>query len=104
DQTLVRGKVYHHRNESRKTRASRYLAARIDRDTTAEDVQLTIWSNESMKSKSFQGFFLSDLEYGVRTHHDHIRAQLPVATLDSEPAEADLPKINRRMAEAALVR
>lgn len=103
-QTLVRGKVYHHRNESRKTRASRYLAARIDRDTTAEDVQLTIWSNESMKSKAFSGFFLSDLEYGVRTHHDHIRARLPVATLDAEPSEADLSLVNRRMMEVVLVK
>ena len=42
----------------------------IDRDTSAEDRQLSIWSNESMKSHAFDGFHLSDLEYGLRRHHD----------------------------------
>ncbi len=71
DRTLLRGCVYRYAKEDRKTRLARYLAARIDRDTTAEDIQLTIWSNESMKSTAFEGFHLSDLEYGVRSHHDH---------------------------------
>ena len=39
---------------------------RIDRETGREDVQLTIWSNESMKSTAFDGFHLSDLELGVK--------------------------------------
>lgn len=95
--TLVRSRVYHRRVEDRQTRLSRYLAYRIDRDTAAEDVQLTIWSDESMKSSAFKGFFLSDLEKGVRAHHDHIRARLPVATLDEEPASADLASLNAAM-------
>jgi carnitine monooxygenase subunit len=38
----------------------------------AEDVQLSDWSNETLPSSSFEGFYLSDLEYCVRTRHDHI--------------------------------
>ena len=74
--------------------AARYLAFRIDRDTMAEDVQLSVWSNESMQSEAFAGFYLSDLEYGVRTHHDHMRARLPVLSLESQPDEKDMAALN----------
>lgn len=93
-ETMLRGAVYRYGDESREEAAARYLAMRIDRDTTAEDVQLTIWSNESMRSRAFEGFFLSDLEYGVRTHHDHLRALLPVLDLDSAPADKDMEGLN----------
>jgi phenylpropionate dioxygenase-like ring-hydroxylating dioxygenase large terminal subunit len=99
--TVIRGRIYRHRDETRRQKLARYLAARIDRDTTAEDIQLTIWSNESMASRAFPGFFLSDLEYGVRTHHDHIRSILPVARLDRLPQGADLAALNRDLAGTA---
>lgn len=97
--TLLRGAVYRHADESREQAAARYLAMRIDRDTTAEDVQLTIWSNESMQSRAFDRFFLSDLEYGVRTHHDHLRALLPVLNLEEAPAEKDVAGLNAALLE-----
>jgi len=50
-----------------------------------------------MTSKAFNGFYLSDLEYGVRTHHDHLRAALPVTTLDDPPEERDMAAVNARM-------
>jgi hypothetical protein len=70
---------------------------RIDRDTTAEDVQLTIWSNESMLSEAFGGFYLSDLEYGVRSHHDHLRRELPVLSLETAPEEKELRSLNEAL-------
>ena len=99
--TLLRGGVYRFAQESRAQRLARYAAYRIDRDTTAEDVQLTVWSNEAMTSKAFAGFYLSDLEYGVRSHHDHLRAVLPVMTLKTAPEEKDMADINARMATPA---
>ncbi|PSJ59379.1 aromatic ring-hydroxylating oxygenase subunit alpha [Pseudaminobacter soli (ex Li et al. 2025)] len=96
-ETLLRGSIYHYRDESREQAAARYLSMRIDRDTQAEDVQLSIWSNESMLSEAFAGFYLSDLEYGVRTHHDHMRAQLPVLNLETAPEETDMAGINEAM-------
>jgi len=95
--SLLRGGVYRYRDETRQQTAARYLAMRIDRDTMSEDVQLTVWSNEAMRSQAFAGFYLSDLEYGVRSHHDHLRRLLPVTTLDTLPAEADLAALNARM-------
>jgi phenylpropionate dioxygenase-like ring-hydroxylating dioxygenase large terminal subunit len=97
DQTLIRGAVYRRPDESREERAARYLATRIDRETGAEDVQLSVWSNESMKSSGFDSFHLSDLEKGVRSHHDHIRALLPVTQLTERPPETDIEALNRSL-------
>jgi phenylpropionate dioxygenase-like ring-hydroxylating dioxygenase large terminal subunit len=97
-ETQLRGAVYRYPQETRRQRLARYLAARIDRETMEEDVQLTIWSNESMSSRAFPGFLLSDLEYGVRTHHDHLRAVLPVTTLEEAPPEEEIAAVNDRMA------
>ena len=95
--TQLRGAIYRYRDEGRGQRLARYLAARIDRDTMAEDVQLTVWSNEAMTSRAYARFYLSDLEYGVRSHHDHLRAVLPVMTLDEAPEEEGMAETNARM-------
>lgn len=95
--TLLRGGVYRYREETRQQAAARYLSHRIDRDTMAEDVQLSVWSNESMLSKAFAGFYLSDLEYGVRTHHDHLRKQIPVLTHETAPREDEMRALNEAL-------
>lgn len=96
-QTRLAGRMYRWPNESRQTRLARYLAFRIDRFTSAEDQQLSIWSNESMKSEAFEGFHLSDLEYGLRRHHDGLRRLLPVMTLPEEPPGQRLPHANEEL-------
>jgi len=99
DLTLLRGSIYRHKNETRQQRIARYLSNRIDNHTVAEDVQLTIWSNESMNSKSFEGFYLSDLEYGVKSHHDHMRRQIPILKIEKQPDEHLMYKLNKQMLE-----
>lgn len=101
DRTLLTGRSYRHPNEDRATRIARYLAARIDRDTAREDRQLSIWSNESMKSTAFDGFHLSDLEYGVRAHHDRLRALMPVMRLPDAPGEGQIAVINENLLQMA---
>lgn len=93
-ETLLRGAIYRYADETREQAAARYLAFRIDRDTQAEDVQLSVWSNDSMLSQAFGGFYLSDLEYGVRSHHDHLRRWLPVLNLETRPEEKDMAALN----------
>jgi carnitine monooxygenase subunit len=97
ERSLVRGQAYKRPKETRRERLARYLAARIDRETYAEDTQLSIWSNESMKSSAFEGFYLSDLERGLRTHHDMLRSLVPVMTLDAAPAGHEIAAINNKM-------
>lgn len=96
--SVLRSATYRNPNEDRQQRVARYLAARIDRETVEEDIQLTIWSNESMASDSFDGFYLSDLEYGVRSHHDHLRKVLPIYNLETAPNEDDVASLNASMA------
>jgi phenylpropionate dioxygenase-like ring-hydroxylating dioxygenase large terminal subunit len=96
-QTRLTGRLYRWPNETRAARLARYLGYRIDRDTSAEDRQLSIWSNESMKSDAFEGFHLSDLEYGLRRHHDGLRALIPVMTLPDAPPEDRIATVNTEM-------
>ena len=96
--TLQRGATYRYKDESRQMRLARYLSTRIDRSTQKEDVQLTIWSCEAAKSSGFDGILLSDLEYGVRSFHDHLRQVLPIMNCDSEPATGTLARVNGEMA------
>ncbi|GAB1478920.1 aromatic ring-hydroxylating dioxygenase subunit alpha [Paracoccaceae bacterium] len=88
--TRLTGRLYRNPDESRQARIARYLAMRIDRATSQEDQQLSIWSDESMKSDAFEGFHLSDLEYGLRRHHDGLRALMPVMTLAEAPPEGEI--------------
>ncbi len=101
DRSVIRGAVYRRPGESRQQRLARYLATRIDRDTGKEDVQLSVWSNESMKSSGFDGFHLSELEKGVRSHHDHIRAVLPIVACEQRPDETKVAELNGKMRSAA---
>ncbi len=98
--SVLRSATYRNPHEDRQQRAARYLAARIDRETVEEDIQLTIWSNESMASESFEGFYLSDLEYGVRSHHDHLRKILPVYNSETAPGEDEVASLNTAMSAA----
>ncbi|WP_170464493.1 aromatic ring-hydroxylating oxygenase subunit alpha [Ruegeria arenilitoris] len=97
DKSTLRSATYRNPNEDRQQRAARYLAARIDRETVEEDIQLTIWSNEAMASEAFEGFYLSDLEYGVRSHHDHLRNILPIYNSESAPGEDEVAALNDAM-------
>jgi phenylpropionate dioxygenase-like ring-hydroxylating dioxygenase large terminal subunit len=93
-ESIIRSATYRYPNEDRQQKAARYLASRIDRETVVEDKQLTIWSNESMLSDAFDGFYLSDLEYGVKTYHDHLRAILPIYNITETPKESEIKELN----------
>lgn len=96
--TRLTGRLYRHPGETRQARLARYLSYRIDRATSVEDRQLSIWSNESMKSAAFEGFHLSDLEYGLRCHHDGLSRLMPVMTLPEAPPDAEIAHRNAAMA------
>jgi phenylpropionate dioxygenase-like ring-hydroxylating dioxygenase large terminal subunit len=97
NETAIRGATYRRPEEDRQLRIARYLGQRIDRETFKEDQQLTVWSNEAMKSSAFEGFHLSDLEYGVRNHHDQMRHLLPVMTVADAPAESKVAELNAEL-------
>ena len=95
--TIQQGGVLRHKSETRKNRVARYLSGRIDRDTAKEDQMLVVWSSEAVKSSAFSGICLSDLEYGVKTYHDHLRELLPVLNIKNEPTEKSFSNLNIRL-------
>ena len=84
-------------DERREMKLARYLALRIERETTREDHQLIVWSSEAMKSSAFPGIILSDYEAGVRSYHDHLRRVLPVYAQQREPAAGTIAKLNEEL-------
>jgi len=94
EQTVQRGMCYRRRDESREMKAARYLSGRIDRDTAVEDQMLMVWSCEATKSSAYDGVIFSDLEYGVKTYHDHLRQLLPVMAQPVPPASGQMALLN----------
>jgi len=102
ESSVIRSMTYRRPEETRAQRVARYLAFRIDRDTYQEDTQLSIWSNESMKSSAFDNFHLSDLERGVRAHHDHMRKFLPILNLEKAPKDEEMEQVNTALRETSV--
>ena len=94
EQTVQRGMCYRRAKESREMKAARYLSGRIDRDTAEEDQMLMVWSCEATKSSAYDGVILSDLEYGVKTYHDHLRRLLPVMEQPVPPKPWQMAHVN----------
>ncbi|MBT7343632.1 MAG: aromatic ring-hydroxylating dioxygenase subunit alpha [Rhodobacteraceae bacterium] len=94
EQTVQRGMCYRRAKESREMKAARYLSGRIDRDTAEEDQMLMVWSCEATKSSAYDGVILSDLEYGVKTYHDHLRKLLPVMEQPVPPKPGQMAHVN----------
>ena len=93
-ETSIRGATYKRKDEDRTMRLARYLSERIDSSAVQEDKQLSLWAYEAMKSSAFEGIILSDLEYGVRSHHDALREILPVICLEKEPPKGTIFNTN----------
>ena len=94
EQTVQRGMCYRRAKESREMKAARYLSGRIDRDTAEEDQMLMVWSCEATKSSAYDGVIFSDLEYGVKTYHDHLRRLLPVMGQPAPPEPGQMAQVN----------
>jgi len=96
-QTLQRGMCYRRPDESREMKVARYLSGRIDRDTGAEDQMLMVWSCEATRSSAYDGVILSDLEYGVKTYHDHLRNLIPVVEHNTAPLGGQMATLNQEI-------
>jgi len=48
-------------------------------------------------TQKYGGFYLSDLEYGVRSHHDHLRQVIPILNSKEEPKGNSIFELNKKM-------
>ena len=55
---------------------------------------LMVWSCEATKSSAYEGVVFSDLEYGVKTYHDHLRHLMPVIAQTTVPPLGQMAQIN----------
>jgi phenylpropionate dioxygenase-like ring-hydroxylating dioxygenase large terminal subunit len=92
--TIQRGACYRRRDEDRRMRLARYLSGRIDRLTSEEDEELVRWSWEATFSSGYDGMILSDLENGVQSYHDMMRAHFPILTSLTPPPDGELSRRN----------
>ncbi len=99
--TIQRGGVYRRASESRQLRLARYLSGRIDRDAVEEDRMLAVWSCEAANSSAYDGILMSDLEYGMRSFHDHLRMLVPAINEPDQPAAGTLRAVNDRLLAGA---
>ena len=99
--TLIRSAVYRRADEDRRLRLCRYLSERIDSQASEEDRSLAIGIYNACFSSAYGDTLLSDLEYGVRTYHDHLRALLPVLELNTAPPPGTLAKTNASLQPSA---
>jgi len=78
--SMLRGRSYALADDSRRTRATRYLGDRINMRVQAEDNRLTSEVQKGLSSSSYQFGILSDKEVLVRHFQDHVREHIPAAT------------------------
>ncbi len=89
-------------NDDRRVTLLRKLYLRINRQTADEDTQLIEWCAEGMLSSAYDDFILSDLESGVRAHHDQLRAIIPAFQLKTAPAYGQLSELNEQLRQQLL--
>ncbi len=98
--TLQKGGIFHHPDESRERKLARYLSGRIDRETSKEDMMLSVWVSEATKSSAYDGVIFSELEKGVPSYHGMLRSKLPITRLNNEPEASDFKELNDNMLHA----
>ena len=94
---MLRGRAYILPDDSRETRAARWLNDRINIRVQVEDNDLTAEVQKGLASSGYTRGILSDKEVLVRHFQDWIRERLPVARLAEEPAAGTLAALNHSM-------
>jgi hypothetical protein len=75
----------------------RYLNARINRQVSAEDKELSERVQVGLNSHGFEFGPLSSIESCIHDFHDRVRAACPVAELDQAPAQGSVRRVNDEM-------
>ena len=86
DRTLLRSRAYALPDASRQMRAARYLNERINRLVGAEDIDLVEGVQSGLGSRAYERGLLGSEEIRVFQFHEEIRARIPAARQEREPA------------------
>lgn len=91
---ILRGASYARPDDSRATRAVRYLSDRLNKRVQDEDNQLTASVQGGLESSGYRVGILSDKEVLVRSFQDWVRERLPVTRLFDAPARGTVARRN----------
>ena len=75
----------------------RERAACINHQVGEEDVDFCHWTHEGVRSSSYEGGILSDLETGVRDFAEAVRERIPVARCAKAPPLGEVTRVNETM-------
>ena len=84
-------------DDRREMRAARYLNSRLSRATLAGNLDICRWTDEGIRSGSYRGGILSDLESSVREFHQKVRDHIPVARRREAPESGRVTTLNQEM-------
>ena len=100
NRTRLHGHEFAVEDDRREMRAARYLNRRIDDRVMKEDRDFCTWTDGGLRSRSYSGGPLSELEVGVGRFQDRIRELIPVARCAVPPAPGRAAEENRKMLTA----
>jgi phenylpropionate dioxygenase-like ring-hydroxylating dioxygenase large terminal subunit len=84
-------------DDRREVRAARYLNTRLSQATLAGNLDICRWTDEGIRSGSYRGGILSDLESSVREFHQKVRDHIPVARRREAPESGQVATLNQEM-------
>jgi phenylpropionate dioxygenase-like ring-hydroxylating dioxygenase large terminal subunit len=93
----VRYPIFVRPDTSREMKVLRYLNARINRQVSAEDKELSERVQIGLNSHGFEFGPLSSIESCIHDFHDRIRAACPVADLPEAPSQGSVRRVNDQM-------
>jgi phenylpropionate dioxygenase-like ring-hydroxylating dioxygenase large terminal subunit/AcrR family transcriptional regulator len=95
--TRLHGHAFALEDDRREMRAARYLCARLNRRVAKQDRDFCTWTDGGLRSSSYSGGPLSQLESGVGEFQDRIRDLIPVARCAVPPVRGRVAEENRRL-------
>jgi len=90
-----------HGNYSREMEAARFLSYRINASTQREDDDFTSNVQRGLLSGSYTAGLLSEDEHLVRSLHEWIRHDIPVASVINRPNAGTMQRVNEDMINTA---
>jgi phenylpropionate dioxygenase-like ring-hydroxylating dioxygenase large terminal subunit len=97
----VRTMVYARPGAEREERILQYLNSRINRQVGAEDKELSERVQKGLGAHGYEPGPLSAIEHCIHDFHDRVRAAIPAAALDEEPAPGTLAQVDEALRQAA---
>jgi phenylpropionate dioxygenase-like ring-hydroxylating dioxygenase large terminal subunit len=93
----VRYPIFVRPDARREMKVLRYLNARINRQVSAEDKELSERVQIGLNSHGFEFGPLSSIESCIHDFHDRVRAACPVADLAQAPTQGSVRRLNDEM-------